>query len=141
MLKRSPSVTRKAWGKAVARFLPHCFPSASGNQKALIHTGDDKSEGFVVVIDEAVLEPCRKDEELVLLNGDYSLLEFELTPAHCDPTKLVKGPFLPLHMEGFGVVTFYYGQSVFRKMDIGGTTPTGELFLRLNVVFAHLVNR
>ena len=112
MLKRSPSVTRKAWGKAVARFLPHCFPSASGNQKALIHTGDDKSEGFVVVIDEAVLEPCRKDEELVLLNGDYSLLEFELTPAHCDPTKLVKGPFLPLHMEGFGVVTFDYGQSV-----------------------------
>jgi hypothetical protein len=109
VLERSPSVTRSAGGKAAAGFLPNCFPSASGNQKALIHTGDDKSEGFVLVVDKAVLEACRKHEELVSLNGDYSLLEFELTSPHCDPTKLVKGPLLPLHVEGFGVVTFDHG--------------------------------
>jgi hypothetical protein len=109
VLKRSPGVTRAAGGKAGARLFPNCFSSASGNQKAVIHTGDDKSERFGVVIDEAVLEACRKDEELVSLNGDYSLLEFELTPAHCDPTKLVKGPLLPLHVKGFGVVTFDHG--------------------------------
>ena len=56
VLECSTSATRASGGKAGARCLPNCFPSASGDQKALIHTGDDESEGVGVVIDKAVLE-------------------------------------------------------------------------------------
>lgn len=77
---------------------------------------------------------------MISLDGDHSLVEFEQSLAHGDPTKLVEGPLLPLHVEGFGVVTFDHGQSVVRKVDVGGTAPTGVLILRLDVRFAHLVN-
>ena len=140
VLECSTNATRASGEKAGTRFLPNCFLSAPRDQKTLIHTSDDEGERFGLMIDESVLKAYWEEEELVLLNGDGPLFELQLTPAHGDPTKLVVGPLLALHLEIFGVMAFDHSQSVVRKADIDGTTPPGELILLLDVGLSHLDN-